>query len=368
MWQSIKISVLFHKSTHQALPFWLEKNFWKVSQFSRKTYIVCKIWTKMVLVRIWSVTPWLSDSQSKFQSYSTNLHLQHYHSDNKEFLESFPIFQKNLHCLPNRYKIDSQFHIHFHIQFHIQRLLQDYLLLFGNFTPIPQICTHRATNLAKNIFEQISQFSRSANFILKSYPLILWQLIKISVLFYKSTHQTLPIWLKRNFGKFLNFPKKLTLCTKFEQKWFCWDSWFWSLTPMILWQSITISVLFHKSTHRKHYHSFTEKNFWKVSQFSRKTYIVCKIWTKMVLVRIWSVTPWLSDSQSKFQSYSTNLHLQHYHSDNKEFLESFHKSYHCLPKQDTQFHITLFAIFYKIICCKISHNSTNSTHTQFHIV
>ena len=142
-----------------------EKNFWKVSQFSRKTYIVCKIWTKMVLVRIWSVTPWLSDRQSKFQSYSTNPHLQHYHSDNNEFLENFSIFQKNLHCLPNRYKIDSQFHI----QFHIQRvnLLQDYLLLFGNFTPIPQICIHRATNLAINIFEQISQFSRKTYIVRK---------------------------------------------------------------------------------------------------------------------------------------------------------------------------------------------------------
>ena len=230
LWQLIKISVLFHKSKHHTLPIWLKrifgkflnfpekltlcakfeekwfcwdfevlppnfvtinqnfspipqiytpsttiltwKNFYKVSQFSRKTYIVCKIWTKMVLIRIWSVTPWLSDSQSKFQSYSTNLHLQHYHSDNKEFLENFPIFQKNLHCLPNRYKIDSEFHIQFHIQFHIRRLnvLQDYLLLFGNFTPIPQIRTHRATNLAKDIFEEISEFSRKAYIVRK-----IWQ-------------------------------------------------------------------------------------------------------------------------------------------------------------------------------------------------
>ena len=148
------------------------KNFWKVSQFSRKTYIVCKIWTNMVLVRISRVNPLIIWQSIKISVYSTNLHLQHYHSDHKEFLENFPIFQKNLHCLPIWYKIDSQFHIQLNIQFHIQRLnlLQDYLLLFGNFTPIPQICTHRATNLAKNIFEEISQFSRKTYIVRK-----IWQ-------------------------------------------------------------------------------------------------------------------------------------------------------------------------------------------------
>ena len=317
LWQLIKISVLFHKSTHQSLPIWLkwifgkflnfpekltlcakfkqkwfcwefevlppdfvtinqnfspipqiytpsttiltEKNFWKVSQFSRKTYIVCKIWTKMVLVRIWSVTPWLSDSQSKFHTYSTNLHLQHYHSDNKEFLENFSIFQKNLHYLPNRYKIDSQFHI--------QRVnrLQDYLSLFGNFTPIPQICTHRATNLAKNIFEQISQFSRKTYIVRK-------------------------IWKK---------------------KWFC--CYFEVLPP----DFVTINQNFSSipQIYTSINTNLTEKNFWKVSQFSRKTYIVCKIWTKLVLLGFWSLTPWVCDNQSKFQSYSTNLHAKRYHSD-----------------------------------------------------
>ena len=28
---------------------------------------------------------------------------------------------------------------------------------------------------------------------------------------------------KKKFGKFPSFPEKLTLCAKFEQKWFCWD-------------------------------------------------------------------------------------------------------------------------------------------------
>ena len=57
------------------------KNFWKISQFSRKTYIVCKFWTKMVLLGFQSVTPSLCDDQSKFQSYSTDLHTKHYHSE-----------------------------------------------------------------------------------------------------------------------------------------------------------------------------------------------------------------------------------------------------------------------------------------------
>ena len=226
MWQSIKISVLFHKSTHQTLPFWLKrisgkfpnfpekltlcakfeqkwfwwdfevlppdyltinqnfspipqiytqnptistkKNFWKISQFSKKTYIVCKIWIKIVLIGFWGFTPWLCENQSKFQSYSTNLHTEPYHSGQKEFLENFPVFQKNLHCV------------------------------------------------------QILDKNRFAG-ILKCYPLIMWQSIKISVLFHRSTYQTLPFWLKRISGKFPSFPDKLTLCAKFEQKWFWWD-------------------------------------------------------------------------------------------------------------------------------------------------
>ena len=65
----------------------------------------------------------------------------------KNFLKISQFRGKNLHCVPNQYKIDPQFHIQFQIQFHIQcfNLLLDYLLLFGNFTPIPQIYTHRAT-------------------------------------------------------------------------------------------------------------------------------------------------------------------------------------------------------------------------------
>ena len=163
----------------------------------------------------------------------------------------------------------------------------------------------------------------------------MWQSIKISILFHKSTHQTIPIWLKRIFGKFLNFPEKLTLCAKFEQKWFCWDFEvlppefvtinqnfspipqictptlpFWlkrfplnfsifhenlhcvqhlekncftgilKSCPLIIWQSIKILYSYSTNLHTKQYHS-DDKNFWKISHFRRKTDIVCEIGTRI---------------------------------------------------------------------------------------
>ena len=170
-----------------------KKNFWKISQFSRKTYIVCKIWTKMVLMGFWGFTPWLCDNQSKFHSYSTNLHTEPYHFDQKEFLENFAVFQKNLHCVQN---------------------------------------------LNKN----------GLNGILRFYPLIMWQSIKISVLFHKSTHRILLFQWKRIFGKFPSFPEKLTLCAKFGQKLSVWD--FEMLPPDYV--TIKISVLVHKSRYQTH--------------------------------------------------------------------------------------------------------------------
>ena len=197
----------------------------------------------------------------------------------------------------------------------------------------------------------------------------MWQSIKISVLFHKSTHRTLPFRPKRISGKFLSFPEKLTLCAKFEQKWFCWDfevlppdyvtinqsfspipqiytpnntiltkKNFWKIsqfsrktyivckiwTKMVCWECevlapdyVTINQNFSPipQIYTQNPTISTKKNFWKISQFSRKTYIVCKIWTKMVLLGFWSFTPWLCDNQSKFQSYSTNLHTKQYHSD-----------------------------------------------------
>ena len=82
------------------------------------------------------------------------------------------------------------------------------------------------------------------------------------------------------FGKFPSFPEKVTLCAKFEQKWFCWDvevlppdyvriNQNLSPIPQICIPNATI---------------LTKNNFQKISQFSKKTCIVCKIGTKMVLL------------------------------------------------------------------------------------
>ena len=161
------------------------------------------------------------------------------------------------------------------------------------------------------------------------------QPIKISVLLHKSTHQTLLFWPKIISEKFPSFPEKLTLCAKFGQKWLCWD--FKVLPP----DYVTInqnSVQFHEPTYSllplwpkgisgqfpsfpgkltlcpkfgqkwlfrdfevlppdyvKVNQNFSPipqiytpnttilitKNFWKISQFRRKTYIVCQIGTRI---------------------------------------------------------------------------------------
>ena len=79
--------------------------------------------------------------------------------------------------------------------------------------------------------------------------------------------------------KFRHFPGKLPLRAKSGQKWFCWD---FKVLPTDYVTVNQISVLFHKTTHQTL--PFWIKNFWKISQFSRKTYIVCKIWIKMVML------------------------------------------------------------------------------------
>ena len=77
----------------------MKHNFWKISLFTRKTSIVCRIDTRIDLLGFWSVTPWLCDNQSKFQSYSTNLHTKHYHKYWNEFSKIFPDSEENLHCV-----------------------------------------------------------------------------------------------------------------------------------------------------------------------------------------------------------------------------------------------------------------------------
>ena len=163
----------------------------------------------------------------KFHTYSTNLHTQGHKSSWKDFSRNFTVFQENLHCVQNWDRKD----------------------LAG---------------------------------ILKCYPLIMWQSIKISVLFHKSTHQPLPFWLQIISGKFPSFPGKLTLCAKLVQKWSSSD--FEVLPPdyVTINQNLRpIPEIYIPSTT-----ILTKNNFWKISQFSRKTYIVCKIGTKNGLAGI----------------------------------------------------------------------------------
>ena len=65
-----------------------KKDFWKISQFSRKIYIVCKIWTKMLMLRLESVTPDYVTINQNFNPIS-----QIY---GEELLKNFPVFQKKV--------------------------------------------------------------------------------------------------------------------------------------------------------------------------------------------------------------------------------------------------------------------------------
>ena len=81
------------------------------------------------------------------------------------------------------------------------------------------------------------------------------------------------ILIEENFWEIPQFSKKLPLCAKFGQKWFSWDfevlrlsyvtiSQNFSPMPAVCIPNIIIP---------------TKKNLWEISQFSRKTYTVCKI-------------------------------------------------------------------------------------------
>ena len=69
----------------------------------------------------------------------------------------------------------------------------------------------------------------------------------------------------------------LTLCAKLVQKWFCWD--FEVLPPSY----VTINGFFSPipRVYPPNTTILTKKNSWKFSQFPRKTYIVCKISTRI---------------------------------------------------------------------------------------
>ena len=158
--------------------------------------------------------------------------------------------------------------------------LLDYLLLFGNFTPIPQIYTRlqvqpkrflkRFLHFQENLHCVQNWYKNSFAGLLKCYPLTMWQSTEISALFHKNTHQTLPLWLKRISETFPTFPEKLILCAKLVQKWFCWD--FEALTfcyVTVSRDSSTIPQVYTPNTT-----ILAENNFRKFPKFPRKTYSV----------------------------------------------------------------------------------------------
>ena len=65
---------------------------------------------------------------------------------------------------------------------------------------------------------------------------------------------------------------------------------FWSVTPWLC-DNQSKSQSWSTNLHTKHTNILTKKNFAKISQFLRKTYIVCKFGTKMVLLGFWNLTP-----------------------------------------------------------------------------
>ena len=195
----------------------------------------------------------------KISIFFDNVHTKHCHSNQNEFLEYFPGFHKNLHWMQNSDKNG------------FSGILKCYplaVIIDQSFSPIPQMYTPNTTILNEKI---------------------------------------------------ARFPEKHTFCGKLVHKWFCWD--FEALPPdyVLINQNFNhIPEIYLPSTT-----ILTEKKFWKISQFSRKTYIVCKIWTKMVLFGFWSVTPSYvtinKNVSSVPQTYTPNTTIL----TKKEFLKNF---------------------------------------------
>ena len=127
---------------------------------------------------------------------------------------------------------------------------------------------------------------------------------------FRSTYQSLPFCLKSISGEFPSFPE-LTLCAKFEQKWFRWD--FEVLPP----DYVTMNQKFRPipQIYTQNPTISTKNDFWKISQFSRKVTLCAKFEQKWFCWDVEVLTPGLCENQSKSQSYSTNLHTKRYHSD-----------------------------------------------------
>ena len=93
---------------------------------------------------------------------------------------------------------------------------------------------------------------------------------------------------------------------KIWTKWLCWDLKVLPPDYVTINQNFSpIAQIYLPNTS-----ILAKNNFWKVSQFFRKTYIVWKIWTKMILLGFESVILSFCDNQSKFspipQIYTPN--------------------------------------------------------------
>ena len=81
--------------------------------------------------------------------------------------------------------------------------------------------------------------------------------------------------------KFPSFLEKLALCAKLVQKWFCWD---FEVLPLD-YEKINLNFSPVAQIYSPNTTVLAKKNFWKFSQFLGKTHIVCRIGTKMALLR-----------------------------------------------------------------------------------
>ena len=157
----------------------------------------------------------------KSQSYSTNLHTKYYLSYQKEIIENFPVFHKNLHCLQNWDKKWSC------LDFEV--LPPDYVTIYQNVSPIPQIYIPNTTILTKNNFWKITQFSRKTYIVCKIGTKWSWwdfevlppDYVTINPNFSPIPQVYIPnntILAKTKFWKISQFSEKPTLCAKLLQE------------------------------------------------------------------------------------------------------------------------------------------------------
>ena len=150
--------------------------------------------------------------------YSTDLPNKSYFFNKTIILQSFPVFQKNLHCVQKWSKIMCG------------NILKSYPLakwqsmeisvLFHSFAhlTLPFWIEHKFLKTSPVFQENLHCVEKwpkiKCGKILKSYPLAKWQSVEISVLFHSFAHLTLPLWIKRIPENFSSFPGKFTLYTK----------------------------------------------------------------------------------------------------------------------------------------------------------